>query len=233
VPVSAGSECPFKKEDPGEIMSATRIKTIIIFVLCLMVMYGKCGKNPVDNETETGDSPPVLSVPYLDETDVTYIQPYGVPLDFGNGDIRPHMAVDFGCNDGVEFKASASGTLGNIWLEYTHSYQFNIIIDDKYIVHYCIEPIHIAALSDSEKIAAIYFSPGEKIEKDQIICKMVGGGGHLDWGLIFNDERICPACYLSDEDYTRTNTLFKSQGAVFEGYDNLCPENTYHANPRQ
>ena len=214
-------------------MFATRTKSILIFILCLTVLYCCCRKSPTDNETETKDSPPVLSVPYLDETDVTYIQPYGVPLDFGNGDIRPHMAVDFGCNDGVEFKASASGILGNIWLNYPHSYQFNIVINDEYTVHYCMEPVNISSLSEKDKLDAIYFSPGDSIAEGQKICKMVGGEGHLDWGLIINDERVCPACFLSDTGYYNINTLFKNLPRSFEGYDNLCPDNSYHTNPRQ
>jgi hypothetical protein len=172
-----------------------------------------------------------LSAPFIDASDLTYIQPFGVPLDFGDT-IMPHAAVDFGCADQTEFKASASGILGNIWLEYEHSYQFNIIVDDRHIVHYCMEPGHIELLSDEDKLAAIYFSPGQPIEKDQKVCKMVGGDGHLDWGLIIDDERVCPACYLSDEEYASVNALFKNLPGQYEGYDNLCPDNGYHTNPR-
>jgi hypothetical protein len=212
------------------------------FIFCLIIINSGCSENSTENppegpgdttSNEPTDIPFVLSIPYIDESDVTYIQPFGVPLDFGDGDIRPHAAIDFGCNDSVEFKASASGILGDIWLNYPHSYQFNIVINDKYIVHYCIEPVNISSLSDEDKLDAIYFSPGDSIKEGQKICEMVGGEGHLDWGLIRDDERVCPVCHLSDTDYINVNTLFKKLPRSFEGYDNLCPDNSYHTNPRQ
>lgn len=214
----------------------------IILLFSLLIISSRCTKNQQENEPEEladttsgnqTDLTPVLCVPYINEYDITYIQPFGILLHFGDNDIRPHAAVDFGCDDSVEFKASASGTLGNIWLDYPHSYQFNIIINDKYVVHYCMEPINISLLSDEEKLEAIYFSPGDSIEKGQLICKMVGGGGHLDWGLIIDNERVCPACYLPDTEYAGINTLFKNLPGSYEGYENLCPDNTYHTNPRQ
>jgi hypothetical protein len=219
----------------------SKILSTILF-LSLIIISNRCTKNHQEDETQDpadttsenlNDSPPALCVPYFNESDITYIQPFGVPLDFGNGDIRPHAAVDFGCNDGVEFKASESGTLGNIWLNYPHSYQFNIIVNEKYIVHYCMEPGNISSLSDEEKLDAIYFSPGDPIEKGQPICKMVGGPGHLDWGLIKDDERICPACYLPDDEYELVNALFKKLPGSYEGYESLCPDNGYHTNPRK
>ena len=215
-------------------MKPVQLKFLAALFFSCVIFFSSCNKKTAETtQTEPADSPPSLIVPYFNTSNVTYIQPFGVPLDFGGGDIRPHAAVDFGCGDGVEFVASASGTLGNIWLEYPHSYQFNIIINDKYIVHYCMEPVNIASLSDADKLAAIYFSIGDPIEQGQKICKMVGGPGHLDWGLIKDDERVCPACYLSAEEYNNVNTLFKSLPGTFEGYDNLCPDNTYHTNPRQ
>ncbi len=221
-----------------------KVPDIILYIILFLaiIINSRCTKNQHENEPEGPadtnsenliPSAPVLCVPYINESDVTYIQPFGVLIDFGDGDMRPHAAVDFGCNDGVEFKASESGTLGNIWLEYPHSYQFNIIINDKYIVHYCMEPVNISSLSDEQKLDAIYFSPGDSVEKGQKVCKMVGGPGHLDWGLIKDDVRICPACYLTDAEYTGVNTLFKSLPGSFEGYENLCPDNSYHTNPRQ
>jgi hypothetical protein len=221
-----------------------KVPSQILFILffCLIIIHSRCTKNHKENETQgpadttsenLNGSPPILCVPYINESDITYIEPFGVLLDFGDGDMRPHAAVDFGCNDGVEFKASESGTLGNIWLEYTHSYQFNIIINEKYIVHYCMEPVKISSLSDEEKLNAIYFSPGDSIEKGQPICKMVGGPGHLDWGLIKDNERICPACYLPDDEYELVNALFKNLPGSYEGYENLCPDNGYHTNPRK
>jgi hypothetical protein len=214
-------------------MKKTRIILYTAFALCFISII-RCCKNPADTaSTEPENTPPVLIVPYKSASDVTYIQPFGVPLDFGGGDIRPHEAVDFGCSDGIEFVASASGTLGNIWLNYPHSYQFNVVIDDEHIVHYCMEPVNIASLSDEDKLAAIYFSPGDPIEKGQKVCKMVGGGGHLDWGLIIDGKRVCPACHLSDEEYLKINSLFKILPGTYEGYDNLCPNNSYHTNPRQ
>ncbi len=206
----------------------------IVFALCILQFSTGCreDKNPGPEEEKTADSVPVLTVPYIDESDVTYIQPFGVPIDFGDNDIRPHAAIDFGCDDGVEFKASASGVLGNIWLDYPHSYQFNIQFNNQYIVHYCMEPVNISLLSDAEKLDAIYFSPGDSVKKGQILCKMVGGPGHLDWGLIKNDERICPVCYLPDSEYVRINALFRKLPGTFEGYENLCPDNGYHTNPR-
>lgn len=72
-----------------------------------------------------------------------------------------------------------------------------------------MEPINISSLSDKENLAAIYFSPGDSVKKGQLVCKMVGGGGHLDWGLIKDGERICPACFLSDLEYIEVNALFK------------------------
>ena len=213
-----------------------------IILIAFFIIFQECFESPTSsNDLQEGDennttdeeiTPPDLDVPYIKESDVTYIQPFGVPLDFGGGDIRPHVAIDFGCEDGVEFLASASGTLGTIWLNYPHSYQFNIVINDKYIVHYCMEPINIKSLTDEEKMAAIYFRPGEHIEKGQKICKMAGGPGHLDWGFIVDNERVCPACHLSDEVYTKLNNLFKSLPGSYEGYDNLCPNNYYHTNPR-
>ena len=113
-------------------------KILYIILFLVIVINNRCIKNQHENDTEEPadttsenltDSLPVLCLPYISESDVTYIQPFGVPLHFGENDIRPHAAVDFGCNDGVEFKASESGILGNIWLEYSHSYQFNIIVD--------------------------------------------------------------------------------------------------------
>ncbi|MFO7890884.1 MAG: hypothetical protein R6V04_11155 [bacterium] len=96
-----------------------------------------------------------------------------------------------------------------------------------------MEPGNIGSLTDEDKLAAIYFSPGDHIEKGQKVCIMDGGAGHLDWGLIIDNERICPACYLSDEEYTRANDLFKNLPGTYEGYDNLCPDNECHSNPRQ
>jgi hypothetical protein len=96
-----------------------------------------------------------------------------------------------------------------------------------------MEPVNISSLSDEDKLDAIYFSQGDSIKEGQKICKMVGGEGHLDWGLIRDDERVCPACHLSDTDYINVNTLFKKLPRSFEGYDNLCPDNSYHTNPRQ
>lgn len=216
-------------------MKTARRTIYLVFAVLLMVINLGCQK-PSESLTETQTEIPesttvVLSVPYIHEADVTYIQPFGVPLDFGD-EIRPHAAVDFGCPDQTEFKASASGVLGNIWLNYPHSYQFNIVIDDRTIVHYCMEPGRIELLDDDDKLAAIYFSPGEPIEKDQKVCKMVGGDGHLDWGLIVDNERVCPACCLSDAAYDSVNALFKSLPGQYEGYDNLCPDNVYHTNPR-
>ncbi len=191
---------------------------------------------PDDSSQESSQDqpvePPQLIVPYLDSAQVTYIQPFGVPLDFGGGDIRPHAAVDFGCPDSVEFRASASGILGDIWLNYPHSYQFNIVVNDSYVVHYCMEPVNIADLTDQEKMDAIYFAPGDSVHQGESICIMAGGGGHLDWGLIRGNERICPACYLTDEQYTEVNAIFHSRHVTFEGYNNLCPDNQYHENPR-
>jgi hypothetical protein len=220
------------------------ISKILYILLCLSIIIAnsRCTSDEPENEPEETpdttaenltDTTPVLCLPYINESDITYIQPFGVLIDFGDNDMRPHAAVDFGCNDGVEFKASESGTLGSIWLEYSHSYQFNIIINDKYIVHYCIEPVNISSLTDKEKLAAIYFSPGDSVKKEQIVCKMVGGPGHLDWGLIKDNERVCPACYLPDEEYASVNALFKSLPGSYEGYGNLCPDNSYHTNPRQ
>jgi hypothetical protein len=206
----------------------------IITIICLTIYQG-CGENPSSSDNMIGEEESIildLGIPYIKESDVSYIQPFGVPLDFGGGDIRPHEAIDLGCDDGVEFIASATGTLGNIWLNYPHSYQFNIVINENYIIHYCIEPINIESLSDEEKLAAIYFQPGDFIEKGQKIAKMVGGGGHLDWGLIVNDERVCPACHLSDEVYTNLNDLFQSLPGSYDGYESLCPNNSYHTNPR-
>jgi hypothetical protein len=206
-----------------------------------MIITGRCTKDqqknipdePADtNSVHLSDSVPDICVPYISENDVTYIQPFGVLLDFGGGDMRPHAAIDFGCGDSVEFRAGATGVLGSIWLEYPHSYQFNIVINDRLIVHYCLEPVNISSLSDEEKLDAIYFSPGDSVKKGQIICKMVGGGGHLDWGLIIDDERVCPACYLIDADYEQLNNLFKALPDSYEGYENLCPDNGYHTNPR-
>jgi hypothetical protein len=214
-------------------MDSVYKKSFALILFLLSFFIPNCKKNPSDAEDTAGTAPLDLIVPYISDSDVTYIQPFGVPLDFGGGDIRPHAAIDFGCDNEVEFVASASGTLGNIWLEYTHSYQFNIVIDEKHIVHYCMEPIHIDTLSDQEKLDAIYFSPGESIQKGQKICKMVGGPGHMDWGLIIDNERVCPACHLPDEEYAKINTLFKSFPGVFPGYDNLCPVNDYHSNPRE
>lgn len=221
------------------IMKLHCITLYIVFGLCLILIITGCSKSPDESPTEekspteeTADTITVLTVPYIDESDVTYIQPFGVPLDFGDGDIRPHAAVDFGCDDGAEFKASASGTLGNIWLNYPHSYQFNIVINDKYVVHYCVEPINIATLSDEDKLNAIYFSPGDSVKEGQKVCKMVGGGGHLDWGLIKDGERVCPACFLSDSEYVNVNVLFRNLPGSYEGYDSLCPDNSYHTNPR-
>jgi len=212
-------------------MKPARIITYIAFAVYFRIISRGC-KKPTESVTKDPESaPPALSVPYSNDADITYMQPFGVPLDF-DGEIRPHAAVDFGCQDSTEFLASVSGTLGNVWLEYTHSYQFNIVVDDKYIVHYCMEPVDIDLLSDEDKLAAVYFSPGDYIEKGQKVCKMVGGGGHLDWGLIIDDERVCPACYLSVEDYAKANTLFKSLPGSYEGYDNLCPDNGFHTNPR-
>jgi len=109
----------------------------------------------------------------------------------------------------------------------------DIIVNDKYVVHYCMEPVNISSLSDEEKLAAIYYSPGDSVKKGQIVCKMIGGPGHLDWGLIKDNERICPACYLPDTEYDSINTFFKSLPGSYEGYENLCPDNSYHTNPRQ
>ena len=238
---------PLQKVRVPDICSIIRIMKLrlvisyIALVFCLIIIGIGCTDDITDDSTEEPedtlsddqeDITPILGIPYINEHDITYIQPFGVPLDFGNGDIRPHAAVDFGCNDSVEFFASATGILGNIWLNYEHSYQFNIVINDKYIVHYCMEPVNISSLSDEDKLAAIYFSPGDSVEEGQKICMMVGGGGHLDWGLIKDGERICPACYLSDTDYFHVNTLYRNLPVSFEGYDNLCPDNSYHTNPR-
>ena len=215
-------------------MKPVRITAYIVFAVCLILITSGCKKKPTQSEPVSNDGespPPVLILPYIHDADITYMQPFGVPLDF-DGEIRPHAAVDFGCPDSTEFIASVSGTLGNIWLEYAHSYQFNIVVDDKNVVHYCIEPSNIHLLSDAEKLAAVYFSPGDTIEKGEKVCMMVGGGGHLDWGLIIDNERVCPACYLSDDDYAKANTLFKALPGSYEGYENLCPDNGYHTNPR-
>ncbi|MFO7890885.1 MAG: hypothetical protein R6V04_11160 [bacterium] len=104
-----------------------------VLSLCLIIV-SSCKKNPSDTY-ESNNTTPSFIVPFINDSDVTYIQPFGVPLDFGEGNIRPHAAVDFGCEDGVEFIASASGTLGDIWLNYPHSYQFNIVINDKYTLY--------------------------------------------------------------------------------------------------
>jgi hypothetical protein len=164
--------------------------------VCLIVFLGGCQQSTESSpESQNGvqeSTPPVLSLPYMDDADVTYIQPFGIPLDFGDT-IRPHAAVDFGCPDQTEFKASASGVLGNIWLNYPHLYQFNIVVDDQTVIHYCMEPGHIELLDDADKLAAIYFAPGEPIKKNKKVCQMVGGDGHLDWGLIVDNERVCPA----------------------------------------
>ena len=196
------------------------------------LILSSCEKNPAD-AAESDNTAPSLIVPFINDYDITYIQPFGVPLDFGEGDIRPHEAVDFGCREGVEFKASASGKLGNIWLNYPHSYQFNIVVNNKYIVHYCMEPIHISSLSEEDKLNAVYFSPGDQIEKGEKVCIMVGGRGHLDWGLITDNQRICPACHLTDEEYARANELFKQLPSTYEGYPDLCPENEHHSNPSE
>lgn len=221
-------------------MKTHAIILIITISFCFMLLNAGCTedtkpepeKEKEKEEEKTSDTIPILTVPYINESDVTYIQPFGVPLDFGNNDIRPHAAIDFGCDDGIEFKASASGILGNIWLNYPHSYQFNIVIDDQYIVHYCMEPGNISVLNDAEKLEAIYFSPGDTILRGQKVCIMAGGPGHLDWGLIKDNERICPACCLPDSEYVSMNTLFKKLPGTFEGYENLCPDNGYHTNPR-
>jgi len=206
------------------------LKSITVLLSSLMILSIYC-KNPSET-SDSDNSVPILIVPFINDNDITYIQPFGIPLDFGEGDIRPHAAVDFGCGDGVEFIASASGTLGDIWLNYPHSYQFNIVINDKYTIHYCIEPINISSLSDKDKLNAIYFEPDDHIEKGEKICIMAGGGGHLDWGFMIDGERVCPACHLSDEEYNRANELYKSFPGTFEGYVNLCPDNEYHTNPR-
>lgn len=78
-----------------------------------------------------------LIVPFINDFKITYIQPFGISLDFGEEDIRPHEAVNFGCQERVQFRVSASGKLGNIWLDYPHSYQFNIVVNDKYIEYFC------------------------------------------------------------------------------------------------
>ena len=213
------------------------MKIYLAFAVCFIIVGSGCKKskktvNAVNGDLENGSPTLVLGVPYISEEDITYIQPFGVPLDF-NGDIRPHAAVDFGCDDSTEFMASVSGTLGNIWLEYEHSYQFNIVVDERYVVHYCVEPVNIHLLSDADKLSAIYFAPGDTIKKGQKVCRLVGGGGHLDWGLIIDNERVCPACYLSDDDYSQVNRLFKNLPVGFEGYENLCPDNEFHTNPRQ
>lgn len=217
-------------------MRLTDIILNIAFVLCLISFINGCKEDalsvPPEEENTADTMPPALTVPYIDETDVNYIQPFGVPLDFGNNDIRPHAAVDFGCEDSIEFKASATGIIGNIWLNYPYSYQFNIEINDHYIVHYCMEPGQISSLSDAEKLDAIYFSPGDSVRKGQKVCIMAGGKGHLDWGLIKDGERICPACYLPDSEYNRINALFRKLPGIYEGYENLCPDNGYHTNPR-
>ncbi len=222
-------------------MKINDVILIVVFAFCYMLSNTGCTKDTepdpekekeIEEEEEISDTIPVLTVPYINESDVTYIQPFGIPLTFGENDVRPHAAVDFGCNDGVEFTASSSGVLGNIWLNYPHSYQFNIIINDRYTLHYCMEPENISTLNDTEKLDAIYFSPGDSIKKGQTVCKMVGGAGHLDWGLIKDNERICPACYLPDSEYHRINALFKDLPRTYEGYENLCPDNGYHTNPR-
>ena len=103
-------------------MNPIRFKTLACLVFSSVLFFCDGIKNPSDTtQKEPTDTPPSLIVPYINTSDVTYIQPFGVPLDFGGGDIRPHAAVDFGCDDGVEFIASASGILGNIWLNYPHS----------------------------------------------------------------------------------------------------------------
>ncbi len=217
-------------------------KILYIILFLVIIINNRCTKNQHENDIEEpadttsenlSDTTLILCLPYINESDISYIQPFGVLLHFGENNIRPHAAVDFGCDDGVEFKASESGILGNIWLEYSNSYQFSIIINDKYIVHYCMEPVNISSLSDEQKLEAIYFSPGDSVEKGQVVCKMAGGPGHLDWGLIKDNERICPACHLPDAEYSGVNTLFKSLPGSYEGYENLCPDNSYHTNPRQ
>jgi len=114
-------------------MKNTRIIRYTAFAFCFIIII-RCCKNPADTaSTKPENTPPVLMVPYINGSDVTYIQPFGVPLDFGGGD----------------------------------------------------------------------------------------------------GKRICPACHLSDEEYLKVNSLFKILPGTYEGYDNLCPNNSYHTNPRQ
>jgi hypothetical protein len=219
---------------------AKKITSIFFSVVILSVFFayviietGFFDSSEKDSDEEPDIiTPPVLTVPYLYEENITSVQPYGVLINYGDDDWRPHLAIDFAGPNGTLFKASAAGEIGTLWLvEYGQTYQLNILINEKYILHYCFEPFY--DMTEEEKLASIFVRPGDHVEVNQTIgvLRSQGGAAHLDWGFIVKNEttneydRIDPGLYMSDQAYENANNLYHLHpaGPGLEEWPNLSP----------
>ena len=55
-----------------------------------------------DSEEEPDITPPLLTVPYLYEKNITSVQPYGILIKYGEDDWRPNLAIDFAGPNGTQ-----------------------------------------------------------------------------------------------------------------------------------
>ncbi|MEX2721386.1 MAG: M23 family metallopeptidase [Candidatus Wukongarchaeota archaeon] len=205
---------------------------LTVFIAYITIQPEFFDSSEKESEEDADIVPPVLTVPYVYEENITSVQPYGVPIKYGEGDFRPHLAVDFAGPNGTLFKASAVGVVGNLWLvEYGQTYQLNIIINEKYTLHYCFEPFY--DMTVEEKLDSIFVRAGDHVEVNQTIgvLRSQGGASHLDWGLLVKNEtsnqydRVDPALYMSDQAYENANNLYHQHpaGPGLEEWPDLCP----------
>ncbi|MCS7151083.1 MAG: M23 family metallopeptidase [Endomicrobia bacterium] len=140
---------------------------------------------------------------------------WGVPRPEGG----QHNGIDIHANAGTKFIASSPGII--ISVEDTQSVTKSnknvfIMYNSEYILLYGFEPVKELAVAVGQNVR-----PGDTIG-------YIGGstaksdGIHLHFGLMKNNEYICPIPYLKEEVRKKFNEIYRSKPRPSNYPKNLC-----------
>ena len=184
----------------------TKNMNIIFMVIALFLALLSCDR--VDDGTQDNspdsDADIVMITPFCDTNDVASVNEAfsstaAAPWGFA------HSGIDFFPTTSLKpFRAVAAGTVREfrLWQNGTN-WQVNVGIEfnGTYTVGYSFEPFSGVRADGETQLANMRVTMGQKVQQGDTIgyLYVAGGAAHVDFGLIKNNERICPEPYFAPQ----------------------------------
>jgi len=181
-----------------------RATGIVLAAVGVTLLALGCGTSDKGHVPTGPDTDIVMITPFCDTSDVA-----SVNEAFSSTSSAPwgfaHPGIDFFPTQNLKpFRAVAAGTVDEfrLWQNGTN-WQVNVGIryNGTYTVGYSFEPFSAVGADGQSQLANMRVTSGQQIAQGDTIgyLYVVGGAAHVDFGLIKNNQRICPEAYFTPE----------------------------------